>query len=67
MASVPKLQTIITVAKKELIDHLRDKRTATMIFLLSIAMGPIILLGLGYFISSIEQKAEKKEIGRAHV
>ena len=62
MASVPKLQTIITVAKKELIDHLRDKRTATMIFLLSIAMGPIILLGLGYFISSIEQKAEKKEI-----
>jgi len=62
MASLPKLQTIITVAKKELIDHLRDKRTATMIFLLSIAMGPIILLGLGYFISSIEQKAEKKEI-----
>ena len=62
MASVPKLHTIITVAKKELIDHLRDKRTATMIFLLSIAMGPIILLGLGYFISSIEQKAEKKEI-----
>jgi len=62
MASLPKLQTIITVAKKELVDHLRDKRTATMIFLLSIAMGPIILLGLGYFISSIEQKAEKKEI-----
>ncbi len=59
---IPKLQTILTVAKKELKDHLRDKRTATMIFLLSIAMGPIILLGLGYFISSIEQKAEKKEI-----
>lgn len=59
---IPKLQTILTVAKKELIDHLRDRRTATMIFLLSIAMGPIILLGLGYFISSMEQKAEKKEI-----
>jgi sodium transport system permease protein len=60
--NLPKFRTILTVAKKELKDHLRDKRTATMIFLLSIAMGPIILMGLGYFISSIEQKAEKKEI-----
>jgi sodium transport system permease protein len=59
---IPKLKTILTVAKKELTDHLRDRRTATMIFLLSIAMGPIILLGLGYFIGSIEAKAEKKEI-----
>jgi sodium transport system permease protein len=66
---VPKIKTILTVAKKELTDHLRDKRTATMIFLLSIAMGPIILMGLGYFIGSIEAKAEKKEIyvsGKQH-
>jgi sodium transport system permease protein len=66
---VSKIKTILTVAKKELTDHLRDKRTATMIFLLSIAMGPIILLGLGYFIGSIEAKAEKKEIylsGKQH-
>jgi sodium transport system permease protein len=57
-----KLHTILTVAKKELRDHLRDKRTATMIFLLSIALGPLLLFGLGFFISSIEQKAEKKEL-----
>lgn len=66
---VSKIKTILTVAKKELTDHLRDKRTATMIFLLSIAMGPIILMGLGYFIGSIEAKAEKKEIyvsGKQH-
>jgi sodium transport system permease protein len=66
---VPKIKTILTVAKKELTDHLRDKRTATMIFLLSIAMGPIILIGLGYFIGSIEARAEKKEIyvsGKQH-
>ena len=30
------LSTILTVCRKELIDHLRDKRTATMIFVLSI-------------------------------
>ncbi|MCA2998701.1 MAG: ABC transporter permease [Rhodocyclaceae bacterium] len=66
---VSTIRTILTVSKKELTDHLRDKRTATMIFLLSIAMGPIILMGLGYFIGSIEAKAEKKEIyvsGKQH-
>jgi sodium transport system permease protein len=56
------LHTILTVAKKEIKDHMRDKRTATMVLLLSIAMGPLMLFGLGYFIGSIEQKAEKKEI-----
>lgn len=56
------LKTMLTVARKELTDHLRDKRTSTMIFVLAIAMGPLMLFGLGYFISSIEQKAEKKEI-----
>lgn len=55
-------RTILTVARKELTDHLRDRRTATMIFLLSIAMGPLMLFGLTYFISSVEEKAEKKEI-----
>ena len=54
--------TIRTVCRKELTDHLRDKRTATMIFLLSIAMGPIMLFGMSYFISSIEKKAEAREV-----
>ncbi len=64
-----KLHTILTVAKKELTDHMRDRRTTMLVLLLSIAMGPLILMGLGYFISSIEQKAEKKEIfvqGQSH-
>ncbi len=52
----------ITVCRKELTDHLRDRRTATMIFLLSIVMGPIMLLGMSYFISSIERKSEAREI-----
>ena len=54
--------TILTVCKKELTDHLRDKRTATMICILSIAMGPIMLFGMSYFISSIEKKAEAREV-----
>ncbi len=67
--AISKLDTILIVAKKELKDHLRDRRTTLMILLLSVAMGPVMLMGLGYFISSMEQKAEKKELfvlGAAH-
>lgn len=54
--------TIFTVLRKELIDHLRDRRTVLMVFSLSIVMGPLILVGLTYFISSVEEKAEKREV-----
>ena len=56
------LKTIFTVLKKELRDHLRDRRTAMMILVSSIAVGPLVLIGMSYFISSIEEKAEKKEV-----
>ena len=55
-------RTIVTVCKKELSDHLRDRRTAAMIFFLSIAMGPLLLIGLTQFISSVEKKAEAREV-----
>ena len=61
--------TILTVCRKELRDHLRDRRTATMIFLLSIAMGPLLLMGLANYIASMEVKAERREVfvdGREH-
>ncbi len=54
--------TVFTVLRKELTDHLRDRRTALMVFISSIAIGPLVLFGLSYFISSIEEKAEKKEV-----
>jgi len=54
-------RTVRIVWKKELTDHLRDRRTAAMIFLLSVAMGPLMLVGLTYFVSNIEEKADKKE------
>lgn len=60
--NVLNFKTIFTVLKKELRDHLRDRRTALMIFVSSIAVGPLVLIGMSYFISSIEEKAEKKEV-----
>ncbi|MEQ1515554.1 MAG: ABC transporter permease subunit [Usitatibacteraceae bacterium] len=54
--------TILTVCRKELVDHLRDRRTAAMIFFLSIAMGPLLLIGLTQFIASVEKKAEAREV-----
>ncbi len=56
------LATVLTVCKKELTDHLRDRRTAAMIFFLSIAMGPLLLIGLTQFIASVEKKAEAREV-----
>ncbi len=56
------IRTLMTVTRKELRDHLRDKRTATMIFLLSVMMGPVILMGFAMFLSSVEKKAESREV-----
>jgi sodium transport system permease protein len=54
--------TVLTVLKKEITDHFRDRRTVAMVFLLSVLMGPLMLIGLSYFISSVEEKAEKREV-----
>ncbi|MBL8520909.1 MAG: ABC transporter permease [Betaproteobacteria bacterium] len=54
--------TFLVVVRKELRDHLRDKRTATMIILLSVLMGPVILIGFAMFLSSVEKKAEAREV-----
>jgi sodium transport system permease protein len=62
MANSVNLAAVLTVWKKELIDHLRDRRTVMMVFMLSVMMGPLLLIGLSYFISNVEEKAEKKEV-----
>lgn len=56
------LSTVRAVLSKELTDHLRDRRTAAMIFLLSVLMGPVILIGFAMFLSSVEKKAEAREV-----
>jgi sodium transport system permease protein len=56
------LSTVFTVIKKELRDHYRDRRTVVLVMLLSVALGPLMLAGMAFFFSSIEKKAETKEI-----
>jgi sodium transport system permease protein len=53
---------IKTVAKKELTDHFRDRRTTLLVLLLSIALGPLMLIGMGYFFSNVEKKFESREV-----
>ncbi len=63
------MSTVFTVFKKELTDHTRDKRTLLMILLLSVVMGPVVLILMSNFISDLEDKAEKREVqivGREH-
>jgi sodium transport system permease protein len=62
MGNSVNFSAVLTVWKKELIDHLRDRRTVMMVFMLSVLMGPLLLVGLSFFISNIEEKAEKKEV-----
>jgi sodium transport system permease protein len=56
------LSTILAVTRKELKDHYRDRRTVMLVLVLSVALGPIMLAGLAFFFSSMEKKAETKEI-----
>jgi sodium transport system permease protein len=62
LGSPSTMKTIGTVTRKELVDHLRDKRTILLVLLLSVALGPLMLFGLSYFIGSVESKAEKREV-----
>ena len=54
-----------TVFIKELRDALRDRRTLLMVVMSSVAIGPVILLALSALISSMEERAESREIWAA--
>jgi sodium transport system permease protein len=63
------LNPILTVLRKECKDHLRDRRTLLMIFLLSVAMGPVMLFALNMVFSEVNEKIDKREVtllGREH-
>ena len=58
-----------TVYLKELRDSLRDRRTVLMVFVASIVSGPLMLLLMAQWISSIEEKAsvlKVRMLGREH-
>lgn len=60
MASL--LRSAWTVFRKELLDALRDRRTLMTVFISSVAMGPLVLVLISTLVSSIEQRAEAREL-----
>lgn len=51
-----------SVFRKELMDALRDRRTLLTVLLSSVAMGPLVLVLLSTLVSSIEERAEAREV-----
>jgi sodium transport system permease protein len=51
-----------TVFVKELQDALRDRRTLTVVFFTSVAMGPLMLVLLSSLVGKYEKRAEAREI-----
>ena len=54
--------TLRTVFAKELRDALRDRRTLMVVFITSIAIGPLLLVMLSTLIDKLEKRAEAREI-----
>ena len=60
---------LLVVYLKELRDSLRDRRTALMVFFASIITGPVILVLMGQYASSLEEKASTlkvRMVGQQH-
>ena len=51
-----------TVLRKELRDAMRDRRTALMVLVASVLTGPVTLVLLAQFISSLEEKAATAKV-----
>jgi sodium transport system permease protein len=51
-----------TVFVKELVDALRDRRTLMVVFVSSVAMGPLLLVMLSALVNTFEKRAEAREI-----
>ena len=58
----PLLRTLWTVFTKELVDALRDRRTLLVVFVTSVAMGPLVLVMLSALIDKLEKRAEAREV-----
>ncbi|MBA2547125.1 MAG: ABC transporter permease [Burkholderiaceae bacterium] len=56
------MSTTAVVFSKELKDALRDRRTWMIVLVTSILAGPLTLLLLSIFISSVEESAAKREV-----
>jgi sodium transport system permease protein len=54
--------TIVTSLQKELLDASRDRRTLLTIFITAIVMGPVFLVLMANYVSSLEQKNSVRQL-----
>ncbi|MGK2897684.1 MAG: ABC transporter permease [Burkholderiaceae bacterium] len=57
-----RLQTILTIFRKEIRDALRDRRTLLTVLVSSVLMGPLVLLAISALVASLESRAELREV-----
>lgn len=55
-------RNFLIVLAKEIVDALRDRRTLLRLMIPAVFMGPLLLLALSSLISSLEERAEKREV-----
>jgi len=55
-------RNFLVVLAKEVVDALRDRRTLLRLMIPAVLMGPLLLLALSGLISSLEERAEKREV-----
>jgi sodium transport system permease protein len=56
------LKNVWLVLRKELVDALRDRRTLLRLLAPAVLMGPLLLLAVSAMISSLEERAERREV-----
>ena len=56
------LKTFWIVFTKEVADALRDRRTLMRLLVPAVLMGPLLLLALSSLISSLEDRADRREV-----
>lgn len=57
-----RLQAIVTVFAKEIVDALRDRRTLLTVLASSVLMGPLVLLAISALVATLEASAERREV-----
>ena len=55
-------RNVLVVFAKEIVDALRDRRTLLRLLIPAVLMGPVMLLALSGLISSLEDRAERREL-----
>jgi len=56
------LRNSLIVFGKEIVDALRDRRTLLRLLIPAVLMGPLMLLAISGLISSLEERADKREV-----